>query len=119
MRQLWGSPEPAHVAELQMRFNSPIQVLLIALWAPLLARARPREGRYGRIIAAVLIYAIDFNLIGIGRSWLSHGVVGPELGLWWVHGLFLLFSAGLLLRYYSGSWGFRRWRRSPGSVAAS
>jgi lipopolysaccharide export system permease protein len=117
MQRLWGSSEPTHVAELQMRFNSPIQVLLIALWAPLLARARPREGRYGRIIAAVLIYAIDFNLIGISRSWLSHGVVGPELGLWWVHGLFLLFSAGLLLRYYSGSWGFRRWRRSPRSVS--
>ena len=59
--RLWGSTEPSHIAELQMRLNSPIQVLVIALWAPLLARARPREGRYGRIIAAVLIYAIDFN----------------------------------------------------------
>ncbi|MCC8988753.1 MAG: LPS export ABC transporter permease LptF [Candidatus Contendobacter sp.] len=114
--RLWGSTEPSNIAELQMRLNSPIQVLVIALWAPLLARARPREGRYGRIIAAVLIYAIDFNLIGVGRSWLSHGVVGPKLGLWWVHGLFLLFGFGLLLHHYSGAgrwWRFRRLSR-PG-----
>ena len=112
--QLWGSDDPLLIAELQMRLNSPIQVLVIALWAPLLARAKPREGRYGRVVAAALIYAINFNLIGVGESWLSHGVVGARVGLWWVHGLFLLFGAGLLLQYYSGSRAFRRrWRQVP------
>ncbi len=96
-RQLLNSNDPGHIAELQMRLNSPIQILVIALWAPLLARARPREGRYGRVVAAMLIYAINFNLVGVGESWLSHGVIGPSLGLWWVHGLFLLFGGGLLL----------------------
>ena len=111
-RQLWGSSEPQLIAELQMRLNSPIQLLTIALWAPLLARARPREGRYGRVIAAVLIYAINFNLIGIGESWLSHGIVGASVGLWWIHGLFLLFGASLLLQHYSNSRGFRLLRRA-------
>lgn len=105
--QLLRSGDPDQAAELQMRLNSPIQVLVIALWAPLLARARPREGRYGRIVAAVLIQAIYFNLIGAGESWLSHGVVGIGLGLWWVHGLFLLFGLGLLLHYFAGSRGVR------------
>ena len=110
-RQLLGSAEPDHVAEFQMRLNSPIQVLVIALWAPLVARAKPREGRYGRIVAAVLIYAINFNLIGVGESWLSHGRVGPALGLWWVHGLFVLLGVGLLLRHYARGRGLRRLRR--------
>lgn len=112
LHQLWNSSEPRLIAELQMRFNSPVQVLIIALWAPLLARARPREGRYGRVVAAVLIYAINFNLIGIGESWLSHGDVGADIGLWWVHGLFLLFGAGLLLQHYSDSLSFRLFRRA-------
>jgi lipopolysaccharide export system permease protein len=99
-RQLLHSSDPIHIAELQMRINSPVQILVIALWAPLLARAQPREGRYGRIVAAVLIYAVNFNLVGVGESWLSHGVIGPSLGLWWVHGLFLLFGLGLLLHDY-------------------
>ena len=111
LRQLWGSSEPLLIAELQMRLNSPIQVLVIALWAPLLARAKPREGRYGRVVAAALIYAINFNLIGVGESWLSHGIVGASVGLWWVHGLFLLFGAGLLFQHYSGIRSFRRFRR--------
>lgn len=112
--QLLGSREPSHAAELQMRLNSPLQVLIIALWAPLLARARPREGRYGRIVAAVLIYAIYFNLSGVGESWLSHGAVDAALGLWWVHGLFLLFGAGLLLHHYAGDWNRRLFRRISG-----
>jgi lipopolysaccharide export system permease protein len=113
-RQLLGSREPSHAAELQMRLNSPIQILVIALWAPLLARAGPREGRYGRIVAAVLIYAIYFNLSGVGESWLSQGAVDAALGLWWVHGLFLLFGAGLLLHHYAGDWSRRLFRRASG-----
>ena len=85
-------------------------MLTIALWAPLLARARPREGRYGRIVAAVLIQAIYFNLVGVGESWLIQGIVIPSLGLWWVHGLFALLGLGLLLRYYARTPGFRALR---------
>ena len=110
--QLWGSSDPINVAELHMRLNSPFQILVIALWAPLLARSRPREGRYGRIVAALLIYAINFNLVGIGESWLSHSVVDGRLGLWWVHGLFLLFGGSLLLHYYSTSHGIHLLKRA-------
>lgn len=107
-RELWNSANPIYNAELQMRFNSAIQVLVISLWAPLLARAQPRSGRYGRIVAAVLIYATYFNLVGVGESWLSHGAVDQALGLWWVHALFLLFGGALLWRHYAGdAWGFR------------
>jgi len=84
-----------------MRLNSPFQVLTIALWAPLLARSRPREGRYGRIVAAVLIQAIYFNLVGVGESWLIQGIIAPGFGLWWVHGLFAALGLGLLLRHYA------------------
>lgn len=109
--QLLNATEPLQIAELHMRLNSPLQMLLIALWAPLLARAKPREGRYGRIVAAILVYAIYFNLVGVGESWLSQGVVSSGVGLWWVHGLFLLFGLGLLLYHYAGSPGFQRsWR---------
>ncbi|HAS51293.1 MAG TPA: LPS export ABC transporter permease LptF [Gammaproteobacteria bacterium] len=113
--QLLNATEPLQIAELHMRLNSPLQMLLIALWAPLLARAQPREGRYGRIVAAILVYAIYFNLVGVGESWLSQGVVSSGVGLWWVHGLFLLFGLGLLLHDYAGSPGFQRlWRRVRG-----
>jgi len=115
-QELWTSDNPDHAAELQMRFNGPLQVLIIAVWAPLLARARPREGRYGRIVAAVLLYAVYFNLVGVAESWLSHGMVGATVGLWWVHGLFLLLGAGLLLQYYTGSRSLRLFQRATPRV---
>ncbi|MBL8260134.1 MAG: LPS export ABC transporter permease LptF [Candidatus Competibacteraceae bacterium] len=118
-RQLLESDNPDHVAELQMRLNSPIQVLIIALWAPLIARAKPREGRYGRIVAAVLIYAVNFNLIGVGESWLTNGLIGPQLGLWWVHALFLCFGAGMLLRDLANGRGFWLFRRSATAPAGA
>lgn len=115
LRQLWNTSDPRLKAELQMRFSSPIQILIIALWAPPLARTQPRQGRYGRVVAAVLLYAVNFNLIGIGESWLSHGTVGAALGLWWVHGLFLLLGVGLLLQHHFGGLGFRPSRRAAAS----
>ncbi len=94
---LFRSSNPSHIAELYMRLNSPIQVLVIAIWAPLMARVKPREGRYSRIVIAVLIYAINFNLAGIGESWLNQGVISGIIGLWWVHMIFVIFGILLLL----------------------
>lgn len=111
--QLWGSKDPNFIAEWHMRLNSPIQILIITLWAPLIARTRPREGRYGRIVAAVLIYAVNFNLIGVGESWLSKGALSSTIGLWWVHGVFILFGVGLLLRYHARSRGIRLFAAPP------
>jgi lipopolysaccharide export system permease protein len=96
---LFGSSDPSYIAELHMRLNSPIQVLVIAIWAPLMARVKPREGRYSRIVIAVLIYAINFNLAGIGEAWLNQGLIGGIIGLWWVHIMFVMF--GILLFLYT------------------
>ena len=111
-RELLHSTDARHTAELHMRLNSPLQVLILTLWAPALAQARPRSGRYGRIVVAVLVYALYFNLVGVGQSWLTHGRIHPLAGLWWVHGVFLLLGISLLLRRQRGNGGPRpRWPR--------
>lgn len=109
-RELLSSNEPKYAAELHLRLNGPMQILLIALWAPLLARTRPGASRYGRIVAAVLIYAIYFNLVGIGESWLGRGAVSGSIGLWWVHAVFLLFGASLWFYEYGAHYR-KRWYR--------
>lgn len=94
------SSDPALQAELQQRLSSPISVFLLVMLAPLLARSNPREGRYARVIAAVFIYAIYFNLLGLGEAWIKRGVTPVGLGLWWAHGLLLVFCIGLWLKSY-------------------
>jgi lipopolysaccharide export system permease protein len=57
---------------------------------------RPRQGRYAHVWVAVLFFALYANLALAGRTWLEHGKIAPAIGLWWVHGLFLLVSLGAL-----------------------
>jgi lipopolysaccharide export system permease protein len=90
-------------AELQRRFSGPVSMLLITFLAPLLSSSKPREGRYGRIVAAVLIYTIYINLLGVGQTWLERDIVPAQLGLWWIHGLLLLLGCVLWYLRYAGT----------------
>jgi lipopolysaccharide export system permease protein len=62
-----------------------------------LSRASPREGRYARIGAALLIYIIYLNAISIGLVWVEQERVPSWAGVWWVHGL-----AGCVALYWLG-----------------
>lgn len=103
--QLWTAIEPALQGELQARFSSAIAVILITLLAPLLAHANPRQGRFGRVVAAILIYSIYLNLLKVAQSLIEDGKLAPGLGLWWVHGLLALLIAVLWLQRYGNPWG--------------
>lgn len=106
-RELIGTDEPVLRAEFQARLSGPISLLLLTLLAPLLAQANPREGRYGRVFAALLIYTIYVNLLSVGQAWLARESLWPTLGLWWVHALVGLLFLGLWFYHYPPE----RWRR--------
>ncbi len=92
---LLGSSEPERVAELHARLSGPISLLVLLSLAPLLARGNPREGRYGRVILAILIYVVYFNLLGIGEAHLKAGTLPGWMGLWWAHGIMLVVALAL------------------------
>ncbi len=98
--QLWNSKVLADLAELHYRFNGPFSLLLFTFLGPLLAHAKPREGRYGRVVGAMLIYAIYTNLLKVGEAWLATGRAWPALGLWWVHGLLAVVGIGFWIYRY-------------------
>lgn len=108
---LLGSTDSHHLGELQRRLSAPLALLLLTLLAPLLARSQPREGRYGRIVAAILIYAIYLNLLGVAQAWLERGITPAALGLWWVHGLLAMLMAVIYWRQYG-------WRRRAAAAVA-
>jgi lipopolysaccharide export system permease protein len=86
------SADPIDQAEFQWRLSTPVSTLLLALAAIPLSRSRPRQGRYAKMLLALGIYAIYFNLLDVSRSWVEQGSNGY---IWWVPGLFSLLVAGL------------------------
>lgn len=101
---LLQSDDIAAVAELQWRVSAPIMLLILAFIGVPLSRTRPREGRYGRVVAGVLIYVAYSNLLGVARLALERGQVPAWFGLWWVHIVFL--AGGVLLLMHSVGWRY-------------
>lgn len=88
------SNDPADRAEFQWRMSTPVSALLLALAAIPLSRSRPRQGRYAKMLAALGIYAVYFNLLDVSRSWVEQG---SSAYIWWVPGLLSLVVAGLYM----------------------
>ncbi len=94
---LLKSPDNARAAEFHWRIAFPIMALVLAVIGIPLARLRPRQGRYGRIGYAVLIFFVYINLAIAGRQGLARGAIPQWLGLWWVHAAVVLLAAAILL----------------------
>jgi lipopolysaccharide export system permease protein len=95
--ELLGSPDVPALAELQWRLSTPIAAILLTILAVPLAKANPRQGRYSKLLVAVLAYVFYVNLLGAARVWLEQGRTPPVFGLWWVHVLVLALALLLLL----------------------
>lgn len=111
---LMASEDPADQAQLHWRLAMPVGTLVLALLAVPLARSSPREGRYARLFAGILVYLVYSNLLTAGQVWLESGRMPAVAGLWWVHALFVALTGLLLAR--QGGYLPRppriRWRRA-------
>lgn len=96
-RELIGSDEPRHQAELQWRLSIPLLVFVVTLLAVPLAKVNPRQGRFLKLLPAILLYMAYLALLISARGQLDKGKIPMELGLWWVHALFVLIGTGLFL----------------------
>lgn len=107
--ELWrSSGQRDSRAELEERFSYPLSLITLALIALPLSRSLPRQGMYGRLFAAFLVYVSFLNLHSMASSWLESGRTPLWLGMWWLQGL-LLAIAGLVWMLEAG--GTRRLRR--------
>lgn len=96
--ELIGNPTPRYKAELQWRISLPILVFIVTLMAVPLARVNPRQGRFLKLLPAILLYMAYLTILIAARGALERGKLPMSLGLWWVHGIFL--AIGLVLLYW-------------------
>lgn len=108
-RALLAAGQPQHVAELQWRLSLALFIPVLALLAVPLSKVSPRQGRFARLVPAVLLYLAYFGLLLICREQVARGNLPGWLGLWWVHGLFLALGWALFTERLSTEL-FDRWR---------
>ena len=97
-RELLNSNKPRMQSELQWRLSIPILVLIVTFIAVPLSRVNPRQGRFLKLLPAILLYMAYLALLVAARSALDKGKIPMAVGLWPVHGVFLLI--GLVLVYW-------------------
>jgi len=112
--ELFGSDSLRHQSELQWRLSLPLLVFVVTLLAVPLSRVNPRQGRFLKLLPAILLYMTYLALLIAARGSLDKGRIPPALGLWWVHVLFL--GIGLLMLYWEPL-RLNMKRRRAGSLA--
>jgi lipopolysaccharide export system permease protein len=83
-------------ATLQWRISMPLMVLVATLLAVPLSKTNPRQGRYLKMLPAILIYIFYLAFLINARSAVTDGDLHPGVGLWIVHIPFLLIAWALL-----------------------
>ena len=99
------STDTVDAAEFQWRVSTPISTLLLTLVAIPLSRARPRQGRYAKMLLALGIYAVYFNLLDVARSWVEQA---SSRSIWWVPALLAVAVAVMYAPVVTRKWKDRR-----------
>lgn len=95
-RDLWGSEENSHRAVLHWRLSLPLLVIVVTVLAVPLSYTNPRQGRYTKMIPAILLYLIYLVSLNGVRGSVEEGKASP-LALWAVHCGFFAFACSLLV----------------------
>ncbi|MBT0585418.1 LPS export ABC transporter permease LptF [Alteromonas oceanisediminis] len=98
------------IAELQWRIAIPLSLPFLVLIAVPLSAVDPRQGRFGKMFPAILLYLGYFLLLLASRRALEDGKIPVQIGLWWVHGIMLIIGVLLIARdRKTGSWFRSLW----------
>lgn len=96
--ELWSSPSPYDTAELYSRINLVVAPIVLALLALAMSKLHPRQNRFVKLLPAVVLILIYYNLMLASEDWLAKGVIPMIFGAWWLHLLTAGFAGFLLVK---------------------
>lgn len=96
--ELWDIDTIEAKAEFQWRLAIPLSLPFLVLIAVPLSAVDPRQGRFGKMFPALLLYLGYFLLLLASRRVMEDGKLPSFVGLWWVHVVMLLVGTGLIAR---------------------
>jgi lipopolysaccharide export system permease protein len=87
---LLSSDDRSLRATLQWRSAMPIMVLVMTVLAISFSKTNPRQGRFMKMLPAILMFVFYFVFLSFVRGQMAQGKWPIYPGLWAVHGGFLL-----------------------------
>jgi lipopolysaccharide export system permease protein len=84
-------------AEFQVRIAQVLGLLVFTLLSLPLSRSMPRQGPFGRLVLAFILYTLYLSLQGVAENWMIDGTTAQWLGIWWVHLILALIGLSLLI----------------------
>lgn len=109
-RDLLNSADPKLQVALQWRLSIPLMMFVVTLMAWPLSRARPRQGRYSKLLPAVLLYLSYLVGLNALRGAMESGVVPASVTLFPLHLVFIGIGVALM---FANPFARRITRRSP------
>ncbi|MCL1123796.1 LPS export ABC transporter permease LptF [Shewanella surugensis] len=103
LAKLMDIDTPEATAEFHWRLAIPLAIPLMTLIAVPMSRVNNRQGKFAKMLPAILLYLGYFGLMVAGRKALEDGVIPAFLGMWWIHASALLI--GLILLSKERPWG--------------
>jgi lipopolysaccharide export system permease protein len=94
--QLFSSPKASYRAQLYWRLSLPLMTLIISLTAIALSQVNPRQGRFARLLPALVLFLGYLALLMRFRDQIELGINGAELNLLALHAAFLLLGLWLV-----------------------
>lgn len=94
--ELAHSDNAGDIAEFQWRLAIPLTTIMFALLAVPLSHTLQGQGRHARVIRAIIVYSLFFNIFGIARNLVEQAQVPAIPGIWWFY-ILPLASLCLLL----------------------
>ena len=93
---LLGSDDPELQATLQWRLSIPLMVLVVTILAVPLSRTNNRQGRYGKLLPAIVLYFTYLVALNAMRGALESGAIPISVTLLPVHAVYLAIGVFLL-----------------------
>jgi lipopolysaccharide export system permease protein len=97
--KLYADASPVANAEWHRRVSLPVFTLISALLAVGLARVKPRQGRFARILPAVGVFVSYYLMLTLAQNLLKNEQLAGWLGMWPVHLIYLGLLVWLLRRF--------------------
>ncbi|MBC09098.1 MAG: LPS export ABC transporter permease LptF [Gammaproteobacteria bacterium] len=90
--QLFNSMDPEAIAELHWRLAMILLIPILGFIAIPFSEVSAREGRYGKVVPAMIICFLYIFSLAAGKSAIAREEIPSFIGLWWAHAIFIFIA---------------------------